>query len=1302
MNKFIKKMKLEEKFFNAFFYPFLICVILSTLIVTIILAFFINNNDDRTNENIINLEKKYSKMVINQVNNFISTKFQLYQSNLNEIILMYQKMAKEVLNSNQNLKLDTTFLKCLLPLDYDFCDENEIEYMAYWLLDNVTTEENLDDKIEVKQQLIAYSNIISNINSIYEASRPNVYNYYIYFEKTELYISYPLLDACDYGFIIAFKYIFYEYGFFPCLDENGEYYSTFKLKCETFFRNILKSKTGVYDNNYLSQNRTIFVTNYHNNWDYDYEFDEMRYLSMCIEFDDPITNGKGYACVDYEYTDMVKPLENFNSQLTGYYFISFVGFSNLFFFHLKAVAKTSTDEIFRWADNYILDEKSFYHDIIRKIMSSNYIEYIGDSIYDEVYINGQNSSNQTFFVNGKEYNYSIFPVIFDNLNGKKEHIFSIIYVYNNQLFLDKLNYVYTSSLIIHITLELLLFIVFGFSLLYIIYLTLNTVSKHIVIPVKNVIYMLKGINIGGKNRLEFLDFLEKKRNSILQNLENVYMTEDKINNNKIEKNKESDNNLKNIDENEYEDNENFINKNINSKELINQAKKNFSVLDKKYDEESNYIEKEFNFYDFDEQLLQYRPLEIQKLMKSIMNIRKAFNLTSEDRETKKIINYSNSENIFRNFKNKKGAIICQSNIGNLQSQLLKYDKAIYHLVLSLQDNNIKKFINKNLTDELDEDNSLLKKIANLYNKEKRKVKSNILSKKQMNNTKNDFSQKLIGILINSRYNRLIHAYYMFFKNMQKLRKLKDDIMNGKFMNTKFHTINYYQKILIQFIYLSYVKNDLVKIGESILDYIEFLIKFKFKASSEDNNYLKIYYNDIPEYKPKQEFKKKIFDKIISWFNVFDDYISYIKDNSSLADTKCIVDDYSHNINNENFEYNLESQTASMFRINIQKSNFLKGKFCLCCQNYNDALYYFISAAKKDSIVIDGLIKKRSLKHIYKLTEKMEKIYINLGLKKLNMEKELKIFHKDKYKKSKYVRKTLKKSELNKCMIFTTFEDEISSIKEKIYKNIEECNAKQERDIIILIDFNIYNKKEKNLSNKENKIDAFFEETIDILNNYLCNNDRLSVLIYENIYKIICPLMYVNQIDCDNFSKELLFYKNKILDEIKKKEEIDINFEFDDDIQFQLDEKNEDEHSEEDSFELSSNDEINYDRIKGLVDAINYINKYSRMKEGIINEKYLIIFTTILNIQLNEYKQIEKIIDDIKGDKISILLMVGKHKINEHSKNNEYINNIEELILSKYGIKSEVIYFENMKKIKTILSNNKVIKDEIFYPNEIYK
>ena len=130
--------------------------------------------------------------------------------------------------------------------------------------------------------------------------------------------------------------------------------------------------------------------------------------------------------------------------------------------------------------------------------------------------------------------------------------------------------------------------------------------------------------------------------------------------------------------------------------------------------------------------------------------------------------------------------------------------------------------------------------------------------------------------------------------------------------------------------------------------------------------MKIYNKNILEFKEKQDFKKKIFDKNISWFNVFDDFIIHITDNSSIADTKCIVDDYSHSLNTENFEYNLKSQTAFSFRVNIQKNNFLKGKFCLYCKNYTDALHYFITAAKKDSIVIDGLIKKKKFKTYSKI------------------------------------------------------------------------------------------------------------------------------------------------------------------------------------------------------------------------------------------------------------------------------------------------------------------------------------------------
>ena len=78
---------------------------------------------------------------------------------------------------------------------------------------------------------------------------------------------------------------------------------------------------------------------------------------------------------------------------------------------------------------------------------------------------------------------------------------------------------------------------------------------------------------------------------------------------------------------------------------------------------------------------------------------------------------------------------------------------------------------------------------------------------------------------------------------------------------------------------------------------------------------------------------------------------------------------------------------------------------------------------------------------------------------------------------------------------------------------------------------------------------------------------------------------------------------------------------------------------------------------------------------------------------------------IKDKKISLLLVGKNKKYNTNKEKNDFNDNnikFEKLILSKYGEKSEIIYFENMKKIKTILSNNNVIKDEIIYPNELYK
>ena len=42
---------------------------------------------------------------------------------------------------------------------------------------------------------------------------------------------------------------------------------------------------------------------------------------------------------------------------------------------------------------------------------------IGDNLYSEVYENGKNSNGQYFFINKEKYNFSIYPVILENLYG---------------------------------------------------------------------------------------------------------------------------------------------------------------------------------------------------------------------------------------------------------------------------------------------------------------------------------------------------------------------------------------------------------------------------------------------------------------------------------------------------------------------------------------------------------------------------------------------------------------------------------------------------------------------------------------------------------------------------------------------------------------------------------------------------------------------------------------------------------------------------------------------------------------------
>ena len=734
-------MKLEEKFFKVFFYQFSVSILLCTITVSLILYFFTNNNiDKKTKDFIINLSKKNVRNIINIAKILIKTKIQKYQSGLNEQILFYQKIARELLESNKDdLKFNDYYLKNLLTLDitrYCYYIYEQTKTKAFWYVDEFITENDLDDKLELKLQLIAFSNVIQNLDSIVETTKPYSYAYYFNFEKNELYISYPISDGCDNYYLHYYTNPFY-YGS-TCMNSEGEFYEVYKLKCEYIFQTMMKSRTSAFDNNYISnRNKSIFISNYDDIFEYEYTMNEKEFC-LCIEFDDPITKGKAYACVDVLYTEIFSSLEELNSKLSGYFFVSNVGFSNLFYFpNAKNIPKTSTEQIYDWDLNFKLNEKVYFQNNIRKIISSNYIDYINNTNDDEIFINGKNDTGQSFIINEEEFKYSLYPIIIENLNGEKEHIMSVIYVYNDNLLLYEINNINRPSEIYQkIFLELVLFIIFGDFLFYIIYLAFNKLSKYIIIPIKNVTYMLKGINIGGKNRLKYLTHLHKKRDENLEKLESIFLNE-----NKEDMDNKIDENANYLLVNSYNNKENSINDLKKEKNSIIGKIKAFLNFSKIYDEENDFIEKELDFYDFDEQLLQYRCKEIKYLINALIDLKGAMILTSKDRKLENIIDYSYSEATFRNYKNKEGAIICQSNIGNLQCQLLKFDKAIYHLALSLQDNNLKRFLNKNLSDEFDEDNSLLNKIFYAINKSKNKTKTNSLYDKQMNNSKINFSQK---------------------------------------------------------------------------------------------------------------------------------------------------------------------------------------------------------------------------------------------------------------------------------------------------------------------------------------------------------------------------------------------------------------------------------------------------------------------------------------------------------------------------------------------------------------------------------
>ncbi len=752
-------MKLEDKFLKAVFFPYFCGVAFCFVIVTYFLfRYSYKCLDQLSYDNVINTEHNKSHINLMIINNLVKRTILQSKLLLEEGYSLYEFLVE---NSNLSSILNESTIVNGYDLSKNYSDtmgnrlENET---AIWFIN----QENHSPEILKENNSLAYlqlsviSQSIHLLYSIYSILKKSIRTIYYAFDKTDLFIVYPTSDQSE--FIQSINN--FDDNPVWCTDEGGIIKNYYYFKCRGWYKQYQdfyeesknKNKSYIIFPPYININKNEGIYNSNNDLIY----------TICKRFIEPIekmfSNVESYTllCVDVVPNDLFDVLDLMNVEFRGHFLITDVGFTKPFYYpKIMQYTKNSPlcDFEFNWGDDYFLEEKINFISNVTQIMNNDYIDNIYELLNENSDLKNQffevnvRINNSYFYKKGKLLNYSIYPIYISDKDNTYQHILSLIYIFTQESFFEHL-FSYQKKYQRRIYIEIILFIFFGFTLLSMVQLSMNALAKFIKIPIKHVQYMLKGINIGGENRLEYLNSLFNEKND--DNSENLNFI-------------------------------NYINSSNSDDDEIN-----LNIINLKNKKDN--VENENHFFDFDEQLLQYRPKEINSLVKTLLDLKNTIILTSSNNKSEKIINYSTSENIFYKIKNREGIYICQSNIGNLEFQILNYDKAIYHLCLSLQNPKLKKFISKTITDEFDINNYLLKLIDSAYNKDYKEEFTNILVKKQQNSLHTTFSQRIIGNIINNRYNKLIHFYYKFFSLLQKSEK-KNEKLLGLFIHTSYHTIN---------------------------------------------------------------------------------------------------------------------------------------------------------------------------------------------------------------------------------------------------------------------------------------------------------------------------------------------------------------------------------------------------------------------------------------------------------------------------------------------------------------------------------
>ena len=252
-------MKLENKFFNAFFYPFLVGVIISTFIISIILSKFSKGYlDKRSAQNVYELEKKYATININSIYTVISNAFLKVQVGLQEQISFYKNIASKITDRSKS-KIGKDVYNIINITDLK---GSRIYYSSLWFVDRETLSNNdLDPNSDLYQQISVVSQLTQSLYSVYKSLNNSLLNIYFLFEETNLFIEYP------YTYLITVNTMedFYEFKGNPtwCTDKKGNIINHYKIRCRQFYNDIMKAKEEIFDMNINDQPDRKYTLQHH-------------------------------------------------------------------------------------------------------------------------------------------------------------------------------------------------------------------------------------------------------------------------------------------------------------------------------------------------------------------------------------------------------------------------------------------------------------------------------------------------------------------------------------------------------------------------------------------------------------------------------------------------------------------------------------------------------------------------------------------------------------------------------------------------------------------------------------------------------------------------------------------------------------------------------------------------------------------------------------------------------------------------------------------------------------------------------